>query len=182
MNRLFGYFSFCSARLPLPNQIKFESPFWAPDHIGHFKDEYILLSSTQRFITPECHRALMPIHHHDSGYVLIADAYLTQRKRLCNQLNANIEQADAELILLAYLKWGHQVCQHLSGEFCFALWDPSDHSLFIATDQFNRRPLLYAYKAGHSFIFANEISPFRIVYASRMKFRNPPSKISCNFN
>ena len=163
MNRIFGYLSFHhSVEQTMMEKTSFKSPLWTPDHIGHYMDKSILLTSTQRFITSECQQALMPFFHSDSGCYIVADVYLTQRARLCALLNIGTERADAELILLGYLKWGANVCRYLSGEFCFAIWNPSCVSLFIATDQFSKRPLLYAYKAGDYFTFSNEISPFHI--------------------
>ena len=167
MNRLFGYFSFRhSVEQNMVERTAFECPIWSPDHIGYFIDKSIVLTSTQRFITPECQHALMPFRHSDSGFYIVADVYLTQRGRLCDLLNISTEVADAELILLGYLKWGADVPRYLSGAFCFAIWNPSDASLFIATDQFSKRPLLYAYKEGHYFTFANELSPFSITCPS----------------
>lgn len=161
MNRIFGYLSFHHfIEQTLIEKTKFKNFLWAPDHVGCFINNSIALTSTQRFITPECHHAPMPFLHKDSGCYIVADVYLTNRIRLCSQLQVCSKLADAELILLAYLKWGADVSRYLSGEFCFAIWDPSDHALLLATDQFSKRPLIYSYKPGHSFTFSNEFSPF----------------------
>jgi asparagine synthase (glutamine-hydrolysing) len=162
MNRIFGYCSFQKPIDPeLVNRSRFRNTHWAPDHQGHFVNQQVVFTSTQRFITPECHRLTMPYVHEESGYLLVADAYLTQRAHLCTRLHVSSELADAELIFRGYLKWGVGVLRFLSGEFCVAIWNPHDQSLFLATDQFCKRPLLYAYKPGHFIAFSNEISPFR---------------------
>ncbi|MCH9689962.1 MAG: hypothetical protein K0U10_04845 [Gammaproteobacteria bacterium] len=162
MNRLFGHFSFYSEVNPaLVKKTAFKSPRWTPDYQGSFTDQAILLTSTQRFITPECHRAQMPFRHAESGCIIVADVYLTAREDLCRRLSVPCELSDAELILLSYLKWGTDLPHYLAGEFCFAIWHPKEQALFLATDQFSRRPLLYAHQPGKNFTFSNEISPFR---------------------
>ena len=164
MNRLFGYFSFQQAiSSNLLEQQRFQVAAWAPDHEGHYQDKPILLTSFQRFITPECPAALMPYRNDESGCVIVADVYLTNRDELCEKLHAVATCADAELILLAYLTWDVQAPQYLAGEFSFALWNPRNQSLFLATDQFSKRPLLYTHAPGRFFAFANEMSPFRVV-------------------
>ena len=167
MNRIFG---FCSFDQVISESLLIESRFnnhiWTPDNLGHFRDSSILLTSTQRFITHQCHRTLMPYQHAASGLVVVADAYLTQRAILCEKLQVKQTLADAELILIAFLKWNTRITQHLAGEFCFAIWNPSSRVLFIATDHFRKRPLLYSYKQGHSFVFSNELSPFRAAIKS----------------
>jgi asparagine synthase (glutamine-hydrolysing) len=162
MNRLFGWMSPLGGwDHSILNKTSFKPLLWSPDHDGVYVDKSIVLTSVQRFITPQCSRAQMPFLHQSSGLYIVADVYLVQRERLCRQLHVSTELADAELILLGYLKWGTGVTCYLTGEFCFAIWNPSLQSLFIATDQLGKRPLLYAYKPRHYFTFANELSPFR---------------------
>jgi asparagine synthase (glutamine-hydrolysing) len=164
MNRIFGYLALQSQLPPdLVARTQFQNSIWTPDHNGSYCDENVVLTSCQRFITPECHRTLMPYQHQNSGCVIVADVYLTQRDVLCKQLQVSADVADAELILLGFLKWGTDVTRYLAGYFCFAIWKKNEQSIFLATDQFSKRSLLYAYKPGHSFIFANELSPFRVV-------------------
>jgi asparagine synthase (glutamine-hydrolysing) len=128
---------------------------------SYFLNATVAMSATQRFITPECSHGLMPIRHQASECVIIADVYLTNRKNLCQQLGCDLHLSDAELMLHAYLKWGEQCTSYFAGTFCFAIWDAKRHRLMVATDQLGSCPLYYAYKPGHYFIFANEMSAFR---------------------
>jgi asparagine synthase (glutamine-hydrolysing) len=63
---------------------------------------------------------------------------------------------DAELIVEAYLKWGHQCTDWLLGDFAFALWDPRERQLFCARDHFGMRPFYYHYSQEQRFVFASD--------------------------
>lgn len=165
MNRLLGIVSLNgnSRILDGISQCPFQSPYWQADHQAIFSSCSIAFSATARFITPECSHGLMPIHHQASGCVLIFDGYLTNRQTLCQQLNCEPHLSDGELILQAYLKWGESCTTYFAGAFIFAIWNEKHETLIAATDQFASRPYYYAYKPGHYFIFANEMSPFRVL-------------------
>ena len=141
----------------------FETPHWQPDHYETLIDGCIAFSSTQRFITPECSHAPMPYQHRESGCIVIADVRLTNRKDLCQSLHCDLDMADVELIMHAYLKWKEDCTRYLSGDFMFAIWNAKRHELFVATDHFGSRPCLYAYEPGRYFFFANEMSSFPVL-------------------
>jgi asparagine synthase (glutamine-hydrolysing) len=63
--------------------------------------------------------------------------------------------SDIEVILAAYRRWGHGCLDHLRGMFSFAIWDPSDGSLFCARDRFGMKPFYYATVDGRLY-FASE--------------------------
>jgi asparagine synthase (glutamine-hydrolysing) len=134
MNRIVGYWAFdrsvdISRAL---NASRFKTPHWNPDHYDVYLNGEIALSATQRFITPQCHLGLMPFKNKDTGCVINADVYLTNREELCDLLGVNSQVADAVLLLEAYLKWGEACTQYLAGQFCFLIWDPR-YQPFFAT-------------------------------------------------
>jgi asparagine synthase (glutamine-hydrolysing) len=47
---------------------------------------------------------------------------------------------DAEVIIYAYLEWGHGCLARLNGMFAFAIWDGRDESLFLARDRLGIKP------------------------------------------
>ena len=64
--------------------------------------------------------------------------------------------ADTEVILAAYIRWGADCLQHLNGMFAFAIWDNQNETLFIARDRIGVKPLYY-FKDEQRFLFASEL-------------------------
>lgn len=164
MNRIIAHLSLSNISLSNHNKLSecaFDTPHWQPDHHAIINDEKIGLSATQRFITPQCADCLMPYQDQESQIWINADVYLTNHDYLCELLGVNKSTADAKLILKAYLKYGFDCLNHLSGYFSFVIYDPIKDELFVAVDQFSNSPLYYSYEADKQFICANEFSPFR---------------------
>ena len=66
------------------------------------------------------------------------------------------ESSDTEVLLKAYEYWGENCVKEFRGMFAFAIWDSLEQKLFIARDQFGKKPLFYYSKDG-LFAFASEI-------------------------
>lgn len=64
--------------------------------------------------------------------------------------------SDTEVILRGWRNWGETTPKWLRGMFAFALWEPSDGSLFLVRDRFGKKPLFLARCAG-GLAFASEI-------------------------
>lgn len=160
MNRMLGWLSLDGSMVKgdALKACMFQTPHWQPDHQDVYSQGEIIISATQRFITPQCEAGLMPYQH--AGCVINADVYLTNRDALCKLLESDLQTADAVLLLQAYLKWGEQCTRYLSGQFCFMIWDSRHQHLYVAVDQFAQCPLFYLHKPGQCFILANECSPF----------------------
>lgn len=75
---------------------------------------------------------------------------LMQRGISCDKAN------DAELVLLAYIRWGAGCLKKMNGVFAFAIWNNSNHELFMARDRFGIKPFYYTFK-NDCLIFASEI-------------------------
>lgn len=91
---------------------------------------------------------------------LVAHARVDDRASLLAQLglaDGAANRADAQLILLAYEKWGERCLEHVLGDFVFALWDETRRVLFCAADQFGVRGLYYAPTAS-GYILSNDIA------------------------
>jgi len=168
MNRLWAVWTLDGSML-VDETIKacqFNTPHWQADHHAIYVEDRLVMSATQRFITPQCHAGLMPYQDIDSGCLINADVYLTNRETLCALLAGDLQTADAVLLLQAYLKWGERCTQYLAGSFCFIIWDPRQQQLFAAVDQFAHCPLFYVYRPGQCLIVANECSPFHALCPS----------------
>jgi asparagine synthase (glutamine-hydrolysing) len=67
-----------------------------------------------------------------------------------------IGHSDTEVLLRAYLEWGENLVNRLSGMFAFAIWDQKTASFLLARDRFGIKPL-YLYHTPHRSVFASEI-------------------------
>lgn len=97
---------------------------------------------------------------------ITADARVDARSELIEKLQAQGCQrlktsTDVELILHAYQVWGEDCCEHLLGDFAFAIWDGKKQRLFCARDRFGVKPFYYA-QVGNRLIFSNTLNCVRL--------------------
>lgn len=101
----------------------------------------------------------------DGTVWISADARIDGRQALAAKLGekgAEIPEtaSDAELILLAYGRWGQRCLDHLIGDFAFAIWDGNAGRLFCARDHFGIKPFFYV-QTGRSLLFSNTLNCLR---------------------
>jgi asparagine synthase (glutamine-hydrolysing) len=109
--------------------------------------------------TPELLFESQPYRHADTRCIITADVRLDNRIELLDVLGQIKRQGsigDAELILLAYLKWSDACVDHLLGDFAFAIYDPRYKKMFCARDHSGMRPFYYHSVPGQRFIFASD--------------------------
>jgi len=117
------------------------------------------LGHTLLATTPELQFEKQPFAHAETDCVISADVRLDNRNKLLESFELNERHdsiGDAELILMAYLKWGEICVDRLLGDFAFAIWDPRHQMLFCARDHFGMRPLCYHHMPGRHFLFASD--------------------------
>jgi asparagine synthase (glutamine-hydrolysing) len=134
-----------------------------PRHIATFDGPGLLAAAALRnsISLKSDHTALYRKDH----LVIAADASLYNRKALAHQLGlktAVTEAGDAELILLAYEKWGSRCPGFLYGDFAFVIFNTQNGEFFSGRDPLGVRPLFYT-RMQSSFIFASEL---RLVLAA----------------
>lgn len=82
--------------------------------------------------------------------------YIELREELRAQGFVFQTASDTEVLLNAYLAWGHDCLSRLNGMFAFVIWDAGRQELFVARDRFGEKPLYCARVAGQGWAFASE--------------------------
>jgi len=91
--------------------------------------------------------------------VVAADASIYNRHEILHRLGSNIpksETGDAELILMAYEKWGNRCMEYLYGDFAFTIFNTATGEIFCGRDPMGVRPFFYTLQ-GDNFIFSSEL-------------------------
>jgi asparagine synthase (glutamine-hydrolysing) len=81
--------------------------------------------------------------------------YLEIRKELEMKGHAFETESDTEVVLKAYIEYGHRCLEHFNGMFAIAIWDGNKKELFLARDRLGIKPLYYLHN-DDEFIFASE--------------------------
>ncbi len=82
--------------------------------------------------------------------------YIELREELKSRGRRFRTGSDTEVVLNAYLEWGHGCLRRFNGMFAFAIWDSVKSRLFCARDRFGIKPFYYALNR-ERFAFASEI-------------------------
>ncbi|MFC0542678.1 asparagine synthase (glutamine-hydrolyzing) [Kutzneria chonburiensis] len=90
----------------------------------------------------------------DRTVALTFDGELVNRDELRARLTP-VGDGDAGLVLAAYLEWGEECVEQLSGSFAFGVWDDAREELLLARDHVGLRPLYY-YPTQSGVLFASE--------------------------
>ena len=69
--------------------------------------------------------------------------FIELRTKLQNKGYTFSTLSDTEVIIHLYEEYGIEAVNHLNGMFAFALWDNSNHILWIARDRMGIKPLVY---------------------------------------
>lgn len=95
--------------------------------------------------------------------------YLSLKQELIELGHEFSEQSDTEVLLHAYQEWGESCVDRLRGMFAFAIWDGNENHLFIARDQFGKKPLFYTQHEG-TLYFASEIKVLQNIPGIKLGF------------
>lgn len=121
------------------------------------------LLQQRQWTTPELRLERGVLHHPSTGVRIAGWLRIDNRQDLRRELAAHGEPdgfggTDGGLVLLAWLRWGEALCEHLVGDFAFALYDPRDRSCLLARDPMGVKPLYYV-EHGGGLAFATGLHP-----------------------
>lgn len=100
-------------------------------------------------LLPEDAHDRQPFAGEGERFLLVADLRLDNRADLDAALALDRRgRSDAEMLLLAWERWGENALDRIEGDYAFALWDARDRRLILARDHAGMRPLHYHRGAG----------------------------------
>jgi len=110
---------------------------WNDDRIsfgGNFSDSL-----------PEDRFDRQPLWNEDRSACLVADVRLDNRADLARDLGIPHPEtlADSDMVMAAWLRWGHSCPDYLLGGFAFIVWSPCRQEIFAVRDHAGERPLFY---------------------------------------
>jgi asparagine synthase (glutamine-hydrolysing) len=130
-----------------------------PDGCGHWTDEAAALGHCLLRTTVESADERQPLADPESSLVLVFDGRIDNSTELARELRVNGKilhsQADSELLLRAYERWGPALLDRIEGDFAFAVWHPRERKLFCARDRVGNKPFHYFWN-GRTFAFASD--------------------------
>ena len=128
-----------------------------PDYCGIIEENNCFFAHNRLSIMDTSSNAHQPLKH--KQILLSFNGEIFNFKALKEQLNFNFKsESDSEVLIAAYLKWGVDFVQHLSGMFAIALKDGDD--LYLFRDRLGKKPL-YFLAQNSRFIFASEIKALK---------------------
>ena len=96
----------------------------------------------------------------DIGNVAVLDGRIDNREQLAGQtLTTSRDLSDAEVLLLAFEKWGEECFRHIVGEWACAIWSERLQTLYLARDHAGTRTLFFR-QTGHELRWGTYLETF----------------------
>lgn len=130
-----------------------------PDESGIYINKHIALGSVRLSII-DIRSGQQPLVSSDGKYWIVLNGeifnYIELRADLKKIGYRFLTESDTEVLLYAFLAYGHKCLNMLNGQFAFAVWNNETGELFLARDRVGIRPLFYAWTK-ECFVFGSEI-------------------------
>lgn len=111
---------------------------------SEFQDRYALFH--YRLAFRDLADGKQPLQDKKKRATLLFNGELYNFRTLREQLKDGYDfqtKSDTEVILAAYLKYGHEVTQYIDGEYAFVLFDHRSGEIFAARDPFGVKPFFW---------------------------------------
>jgi len=113
-----------------------------------------LMSGEQPMHVPQCDSR--------AGLSLIFNGEIYNHRDMRRKLERlghtfNSDHSDTEVLLFGYRQWGTDLPKLLHGMFAFAIWDHTEHSLFLCRDRAGKKPL-YIWQRDNEVVFSSLVS------------------------
>jgi asparagine synthase (glutamine-hydrolysing) len=128
-----------------------------PDDSGTWHDAYVRLGHRRLAIVDLSAAGHQPMESSDRRFIIVFNGEIYGHRELRARLSPRHGWAgasDTETLVEAYRTWGPDCLKYINGMFAFAIWDRTEHTLFLARDRMGVKPLYYAQRNG-TFAFAS---------------------------
>ena len=92
-------------------------------------------------------------------YTIVYNGELYNTDELRRELAEDFDfdtHSDTEVVLKSYIRWGEECVERFNGIFAFAVYDETEHRVFLARDRIGVKPLFY-YMNGQKLVFSSEL-------------------------
>ena len=92
-------------------------------------------------------------------YTIVYNGELYNTDELRRELAEDFDfdtHSDTEVVLKSYIRWGEACVERFNGIFAFAVYDETEHRVFLARDRIGVKPLFY-YMNGQKLVFSSEL-------------------------
>jgi asparagine synthase (glutamine-hydrolysing) len=105
-----------------------------------------------------------PMYSRDKSHVIVFNGEIYNYKEIRRDLEELglrfTSNSDTEVLLAAWVHWGHDVLNRLKGMFAFVVYDIKSEMIYCARDAFGIKPFYYALE-NEEFSFASEINALK---------------------
>lgn len=129
----------------------------ATPHLEQWQDGPVAFGASWWSPQPGLAAPALIARHPETGCVAVVDARLDEPDDLRHalELPPSSPASTADLILLAWLRWGEACAERIDGDFSFAIWDPRKPCLYLARDRMAGRPLYVHHVPGKLLVFGS---------------------------
>ncbi len=131
-----------------------------PDNEGVYTSDEMSLAFRRLSIIDLSENGNQPMFNEDGSVVLVVNGEIYNFQALRHELEQDgyvfRSNADSEVIVHGYEKWGDQILEKLRGMFALAIWDTQKKRLLLARDRIGIKPLYYSFQQGN-LLFGSEI-------------------------
>ncbi|PID41272.1 MAG: asparagine synthase (glutamine-hydrolyzing) [Proteobacteria bacterium] len=131
-----------------------------PDHQGIYLSDEMSFAFRRLSIIDLSDNGNQPMFNGDGSVVLVFNGEIYNFQELRHELQQDgyhfRSNADSEVIVHGYEKWGDGILEKLRGMFALAIWDAPRKRLLLARDRIGIKPLYYSFQNGN-LLFGSEI-------------------------
>ena len=118
-----------------------------PDHEGSYSDGPVLFGHRRLSVIDLSAHSDQPMVDKALGLTIVFNGTIYNYRELRSELVGLgyrfFSEGDTEVIVKAYHAWGEACVGRFNGMFAFALWNETDHTLFLARDRMGIKPLYW---------------------------------------